>query len=166
MTIVRWDPTRELGSLQQQVNQVFSAFFDPTTTAAGTARWTPAVDLVERDDQYVLIADLPGVDRDEVAVEVEGDTLTLSGTRQLHRQEQHGGFVRAERASGSFRRQLTLPQGVDAERIEAEFDRGVLEVRIPKPEAVKPKRIAIRTADRPETIEAADEQREAEPATV
>jgi HSP20 family protein len=153
MAIVRWEPARELGSLQQEVNRVFSTFFDPGV--AGAPRWTPAVDLVEREGSYVLVADLPGMAEDDIAIEVEGDTLTLSGARTLHEEtRREHGVIRAERAAGSFRRTLTLPEGVDAERISASFDRGVLEVSIPKPEQAKPRRVSIEVGRRPDTIEA------------
>jgi len=164
MAIVRWDPSREINSLQQQVNQVFSTFFDAPAT--GSARWIPSVDLVERDDAFVLVADLPGVAPDDVSIEVERDVLTLSGRREIRHEAQKGGYVRAERAAGAFRRQLTLPEGVDADQIEAHFEQGVLEVRIPKPEAVKPRKVAIQVgAGAPDAIEASSEQREPEPAT-
>lgn len=164
MTIVRWDPTRELGSLQQQVNQVFSTFFDPASTGA-TGRWAPAVDLIEREDVFLLVADLPGVDPADVSIEVEGDVLTLAGKRDVRHGTQKGGFVRAERAAGAFRRQLTLPDGVDADAIEAHFDAGVLEVRVPKPEAAKPRRVSIRVGDRAEQIEATARDASSSPAT-
>ena len=154
MAIVRWEPARELGSLQQEVNRVFSTFFDPAVS--NTPRWTPAVDLIEREGSFVLVADLPGIAEDDIAIEVEGDTLTLSGARTLHDEtRREHGVIRAERAAGQFRRTLTLPEGVDADRITASFDRGVLEVSIPKPEQAKPRRVSIEVGRRPDTIEGA-----------
>ncbi|WP_022929202.1 Hsp20/alpha crystallin family protein [Patulibacter americanus] len=169
MAIVRWEPARELGSLQQEVNRVFSTFFDPAVSS--TPRWTPAVDLIEREGSFVLVADLPGMAEDDIAIEVEGDTLTLSGARTLHDEtRREHGVIRAERAAGQFRRTLTLPEGVDADRITASFDRGVLEVSIPKPEQAKPRRVSIEVGRRPGTIEGASSAGEgagsaAEPAT-
>jgi HSP20 family protein len=169
MAIVRWEPARELGSLQQEVNRVFSTFFDPAVSS--TPRWTPAVDLIEREGSFVLVADLPGIAEEDIAIEVEGDTLTLSGARTLHDQtRREHGVIRAERAAGQFRRTLTLPEGVDADRITASFDRGVLEVSIPKPEQAKPRRVSIEVGRRPDTIEGASGEGEAdgsaaEPAT-
>lgn len=154
MAIVRWEPARELGSLQQEVNRVFSTFFDPAVSS--TPRWTPAVDLIQREGSFVLVADLPGMAEDDIAIEVEGDTLTLSGARTLHDEtRREHGVIRAERAAGQFRRTLTLPEGVDADRITASFDRGVLEVSIPKPEQAKPRRVSIAVGRRPETLEGA-----------
>jgi HSP20 family protein len=156
MAIVRWEPARELGSLQQEVNRVFSSFFDPGVAAA--QRWTPAVDLIEREGSFVLVADLPGMSEQDVAIEVEGDTLTLSGARTLHDEtRKEHGVIRAERAAGSFRRQLTLPEGVDADAITATFDRGVLEIAIPKPEQHKPRRVSIEVGRQPRTIDGGDD---------
>ncbi|WP_210493952.1 Hsp20/alpha crystallin family protein [Patulibacter sp. SYSU D01012] len=155
MAIIRWEPARELGSLQQEVNRVFSAFFDPAV--GPTSRWTPAVDLIEREGSFVLVADLPGVKPEDVAIEVEGDVLSLSGAREMRREVREGGVVRAERASGAFRRQLQLPEGVDAEAITARFEHGVLEVEIPKPERAKPRRVAVEIAGAPKTLDAAED---------
>ncbi|MDX8153470.1 Hsp20/alpha crystallin family protein [Patulibacter brassicae] len=162
MTIVRWDPSRELSALQQQVNQAFSSFFEPgAAPTATTARWIPPIDLVEREGEYVLVADLPGVAQDAVTIEVERDVLTLAGRREIHHDAPRGGVVRSERVAGSFRRQLTLPEGVDADAIEARFADGVLEVRIPKPEAAKPRRVEIRIGrDETPAIDAPVDERE------
>lgn len=159
MTIVRWEPARgDFGSLQQEVNRVFSSFFEPTAGGAPAARWTPAVDLLEQEDAFLLVADLPGVSEDDVAIDVEGDVLTLSGARTVHRgvTKEHGA-IRAERGHGSFRRRLTLPEGVDPEQITAAFDRGVLEVRVPKPVRSRPRRVSIQVGSTPRTIDSRSE---------
>lgn len=144
MTIVRWEPLRELGSLQNEMNRLFNTVFDaPGPGNGGLRRWIPSMDLVETDDHFVLRADLPGMSEDDVNIEVEDSTLTLSGEREAEHEKSGEGYHRVERAFGSFSRTLTLPKGIDADRIEASFDRGVLEVRIPKPEERKPRRIAI-----------------------
>jgi HSP20 family protein len=152
MAIVRWEPVRDFAALQQDVNRVFSSFFDPATQEGSAARWIPPVDLEELEDAYLLVADLPGVPEDDVAIDVEGDVLTLSGarTRQAH---EGGRTIRSERGAGSFRRQLTLPDGVDADRITATYDRGVLRIRVPKPAAAKPRRVSIQVGETPATIE-------------
>jgi HSP20 family protein len=160
MALVRWDSSRELSSLQAEMNRLFQSFFDtPTGSATGTGngglrRWHPAMDLVETDDHFVLRADLPGVSEDDVKVEVEDNVLTISGERRHEEEVKKGGYYRIERASGTFARTLTLPEGVDAEAVQASFDKGVLEVRIPKPEQRKPRRVAIAVGDAPATIEA------------
>jgi HSP20 family protein len=155
MTIVRWEPLRELGTLQNEMNRLFNTVFDaPAPANSGTLRrWMPAMDLVETDDHFLLRADLPGLSEDDVKIEFEDGTLTVSGERKAEHESKGEGYVRVERAVGSFSRSLTLPQGVDAEAVTASFDRGVLEVRIPKPEERKPRRIEI-GANAPKTIEA------------
>jgi HSP20 family protein len=114
------------------------------------------MDLVETDDQYVLTADLPGLSQEDINLEFDGDALTLSGERRSDHEERAEGFYRLERATGSFSRSLTLPEGVDPDAVTATFDNGVLEVRIPKPEQRKPKKVSIRVGDAPKTIEASD----------
>jgi HSP20 family protein len=156
MALVRWEPVRELNSLQNEMNRLFSTFFDTPTGGNGTAsarRWIPPMDLVETDDSYVLTADLPGLGQDDISLEFEGDVLTLSGERRSGHEERKEGYYRLERAAGSFSRSLTLPEGVDPDAVKATFDKGVLEVRIPKPEQRRPKKVAIQVGDAPKTIE-------------
>jgi len=157
MALVRWEPLREMATLQNEMNRLFGTFFDTPTTAmsgnGGVRRWIPAMDLVEGEDHFVLRADLPGLGEEDVNLEVEDRTLTLSGERKSEQTEKGEGFYRLERASGSFSRSLTLPEGIDADAITATFDKGVLEVRIPKPEQIKPKRVEIKVGDAPKTIE-------------
>lgn len=160
MALVHWQPSRDFGSLQQEVNRVFASFFDPPATGAPT-RWNPPMDLHDRGDAFVLAADLPGVSEEDIAIDVEGDVLSVSGSRSLDRTSDDGGVLRTERAFGTFQRRLTLPEGIDPERIEASFDRGVLEVRIPKPEQAHPRRVSIQIGDRPKTLDAAGEHRDA-----
>ena len=135
MALIRWEPAREINSLQSEMNRLFNTFFDTPTGSAGNGgarRWLPAMDLVETDDHFVLRADLPGLS--------EGD---VNGERKAEHESRREGYYRIERASGNFQRSLTLPEGVNAEAIEASFDKGVLEVRIPKPEERKPRKVAI-----------------------
>jgi HSP20 family protein len=144
MTIVRWEPLRELGTLQTEMNRLFNTVFDgPAPSGATMRRWMPPMDLVESDDHFVLRADLPGMSEDDVNIELEDSTLTISGERKSEHETKNEGFYRVERATGAFSRSLTLPKGVDPESVTARFDRGVLEVRIPKPAERKPRRISI-----------------------
>ena len=150
MALVRWEPARELSSLQSEMNRLFNTFFDTPTSGGnggGARRWVPSMDLVETDDHFVLRADLPGLSEGDVAIELEDNVLTVSGERKAEHEEKKEGFYRVERSYGQFRRSLTLPDGVDADAIAARFDRGVLEVRIPKPEERKPRKVAIQVAD-------------------
>jgi HSP20 family protein len=154
VAIVRWEPFRELSSLQTEMNRLFSAAFEGTPGNGGARRWIPAMDLLETDDHFVLRADLPGMSESDVSIELEDNVLTVSGERKAEHEEKREGFYRVERAFGSFSRSLTLPKGIDAERVSAGFDNGVLEVRIPKPEERKPRKIMIGSAgEEPKTIE-------------
>ena len=164
MALIRWEPVPELATIQNEMNRLFNTLFDqPGQSNRGQGmprRWVPAMDLVESEDHYVLRADLPGLSQEDVNIELEANVLTVSGERKAEHQEHGEGYYRLERAFGSFSRSLTLPQGIDPEAVTAKFDRGVLEVRIPKPEERKPRRIAI-SGDgdgggngKPETIEA------------
>jgi HSP20 family protein len=158
MALVRWEPVRELTSLQNDMNRLFNTFFDTPTTGNGDTarRWIPAMDVVETDDHFVLKTDLPGLAEEDVNVEVEDNVLTVSGERKAEHEDKRDGYVRVERSYGSFRRSLTLPEGIDPEAVSASFDKGVLEVRIPKPEQRKPRRVAIQVGDRPAAIEGSE----------
>jgi HSP20 family protein len=142
MALVRWEPVRELDTLQGEVNRLFDTFFG-TPANGRVRRWVPAMDLVETEDALVLRADLPGLDRDDVAIEIKDRVLTVSGERKAEDEQKADGYYRVERAYGGFSRSLTMPEGIDADRVEANFDKGVLEIRIPKPEERKPHRVAI-----------------------
>jgi HSP20 family protein len=154
MAIVRWEPLRELTSLQNEMNRLFSTAFDAPSNGNGSTlrRWMPAMDLVETDDHFVLTADLPGMTEADVNIEVDDRVLTVSGERKANHEASQDGYHRVERAFGSFSRSLTLPKGVNAEAVEANFENGVLEIRIPKPEQPKPRKITIA----PKTIEAGE----------
>jgi HSP20 family protein len=155
MALIRWEPARELQTLQHEVNRLFGSVFDVPTGGGngGSRRWIPAMDLVEEGDHYVLRADLPGLSEGDVKVELEDNVLTISGERKSEHEERREGYYRVERASGQFSRALTLPEGVDPDSIEAHFKNGVLEVRVPKPEERKPRRVAISVGEEAPVIE-------------
>jgi HSP20 family protein len=124
----------------REIDRVFDAFFGQTDQGR---RWVPPIDLVEAEDHFVLRADLPGLREGDVNIEVQDGTLTISGERKAEQEQRERGWYRIERSFGSFSRSLTLPDGVDPDGIAASFSDGVLEVRIPKPEERKPRRISI-----------------------
>jgi HSP20 family protein len=154
MALIRWEPARELQSIQQEMNRLFGTVFDSQTGEGGgfPRRWIPAMDLTEEGEQFVLRADLPGLDEQDVQIELDDRVLTVSGERRSEQESRRDGHYRVERASGKFARSLTLPEGVDPETIEATFEKGVLEVRIPKPEQRRPRRVPIK-AGGPDLIE-------------
>src|SRR3954469_22473055 len=157
MALIRWEPAREISSLQQEMNRLFNTFFEAPAASGGPGngarRWVPAMDLVETDEHFVLRADLPGLSQGDVELSLEDNVLTLSGERKAEHEERGEGFYRVERATGAFSRSLTLPEGVDGDAIAARFDKGVLEVRIPKPEQRRPRKLQIQVGDAPAAIE-------------
>jgi HSP20 family protein len=154
MALIRWEPVAELNTLQNEMNRLFNTFFDQPagsgrSGAAPDRRWIPAMDLVETGDHYVLRADLPGLSDEEVNIQLQDNVLTISGERKAEHETQPEGYYRLERAFGGFARSLTLPDGVDPDAVQAHFDRGVLEIRIPKPEQKKPRQVQISLSSRP-----------------
>jgi HSP20 family protein len=162
MALIRWEPVRELGTIQNEMNRLFNSFFDTPTHGSGATfrRWVPAMDLVETEDSFVLTADLPGLSESDVNIEVEDNVLTISGERKSEHEDRKAGYYRVERSYGSFRRSLTLPEGVDPEAVKATFDKGVLEVTVPKPEQPTPRKVQITVgsapAAEPEAIEGSE----------
>ncbi len=147
MALIRWEPVAELNTIQNEMNRLFNTFFEqPGKSGRGngtTRRWLPPMDLVETADHYVLRADLPGLSDGDVNIQLEDNVLTISGERKAEHENQQEGYYRLERAFGAFSRSLTLPDGVDPDSVQAHFDRGVLEIRIPKPEQRKPRTVQI-----------------------
>src|SRR3954453_22014265 len=126
--------------LAADFDRLFNTLFDRNQVAQ---RWTPAMDLVEHDDHFMLRADLPGLSESDVNIELNDGSLTISGERKAEHEQKERGFYRLERQFGSFSRTLTLPEGIEGGQIKESFTNGVLEVWIPKPEEPKPRRIPI-----------------------
>ncbi len=166
MALIRWEPDRELNTIQHEMNRLFNRFFDTNSVGNGGSgttqlrRWIPAMDVVEAGDDFVLRADLPGLTEQDVKIELEDDVLTISGERKAEHEERKEGYYRVERASGSFSRSLTLPGGVDPTAVHATFNHGVLEVRIPKPAERQPHKVAISVGpsngDQPATFDGSE----------
>jgi len=156
MALIRWEPARELQSVQSEINRLFNTLFDTPTASTQDGivrRWIPATDLVETDNDFVLRADLPGLTENDVKIELQDNVLTISGERKTEHEQRKDGYYRIERASGTFARSLTLPEGVDPQAVTASFERGVLEVHVPKPQARKPQTIEIAVGGHPATVE-------------
>jgi len=140
--LMRWQPERELQRLRMEMDRLFEeAFGDEGSWRGGT--WAPPVDLYDTEEALILKAELPGLSKDDIHIEVHDRTLTLRGERKHEAEVKEERFQRRERAYGSFQRAFWLPTTVDTEKIQANFKDGVLELRIPKSEAAKPKKIAI-----------------------
>ncbi len=135
-----------------EVNRLFNTLLGGEN-GGELQRWSPAMDLVEADDHFLLKADLPGLDEDDVAIELRDNTLRVSGERKAEHEQRERGWYRMERSFGQFSRSLTLPEGINADAIAATFDKGVLEVRIPKPEERKPRRIEIKVGEGAPAVE-------------
>ena len=155
MALIRWEPAAELNTIQNEMNRLFNTFFDQPAPTSTARRWLPPMDLLETAEHYVLRADLPGLSDGDVNVQLQDNELTISGKRNAEHERQQEGYHRLERAFGAFSRSLTLPDGVDPDAVQAHFDRGVLEIKIPKPEQRKPRQVQIKLGDR-KTIESAE----------
>ena len=140
-TLVRWEPFRELAQLQGEMGRLFNAFNG--ADARSGQSWVPTLDVWETDNELVYAFDLPGLEEERISIEVQDDTLTVSGTRERTTEEQGDRFFRFERRHGSFARAVGLPAGVDEGKISASYVNGVLEVHVPKPEEAKPRRIQL-----------------------
>ncbi len=145
MSIVRYDPFRDLRTLQEEVNRLFSSNLTRGFAEEGIGRgaWNPSVDIYENKDQIVLEAELPGMKQDDFELTVENNVITLRGERQFEKKEDSDNYHRVERSYGSFTRSFTLPQTVSAEGATAEYTNGVLRVTLPKREETKARRIQV-----------------------
>jgi HSP20 family protein len=142
-TLSRWDPFRDLMSIQSELNRLFGrTYAGDGGTSVGA--WAPAMDIYETQEKFVVHVELPGVEPDSVDVSVEDSTLTVRGERNFYDEVNEDSFHRVERRFGSFMRSLTLPQTADAEHVEASFDKGVLTIEVPKVEQAKPRKIQIK----------------------
>jgi len=142
MSLVRWDPFRELESIQTRLNRLFNESNDAPTFAD----WTPAVDIQETDGEYVIKADLPDVKKEDVKVNFHDGVLAIEGERKMEKEEKNKKFHKIERAYGRFVRRFAMPTEVDPTRVAATFKDGVLNVRVPKSPTSKPRAIEINVA--------------------
>lgn len=147
MAIVRWfDPFRELGVIQDRMNRLFEESFPKTRGGENVFSkgvWLPPVDIYETEAQVVVTAELAGVDKDNVSIEVKDGVLTIKGERKYQKEVDEEYFHLMEREYGSFKRSFSLPSKIDREKVSASFNGGVLEIILPKKEEVKPKQITI-----------------------
>lgn len=141
-----WNPFRELERIQNEMNRLFD-FSITRAPEKGTALyeslWAPAIDIHETKDSIVVKADLPGLKKEEIDVQVDGPSLVIKGERKHESEQKENGYLRTERAYGSFYRELSLPSTVDASNMKASYKDGVLELVLPKKEEAKPKKINV-----------------------
>jgi HSP20 family protein len=148
-TITRWDPVRELDEFQNRLAHLFGHSAVPAKSDAASewlthAEWSPLVDIVEDEKEYLIKAELPEVEKENVKVTLERGVLTLSGERKSDKVENGKKVHRIERSYGSFVRSFTLPDDADPAHVTAEFKSGVLHVRVQKAEAAKPRQIDVK----------------------
>ena len=147
MAVIRRSPTGQLASLQSDMAHMMNTFFGPSPFAAapgnGSSVWLPPVDIAESEDALLLSFDLPGLHENEIQVELDDNVLTVSGERRRKSDVKQDDYFRFERRVGAFSRSVSLPAGVKDDQIEASYENGVLEIRVPKPEQYKPKRIQV-----------------------
>ncbi len=144
MAMARWDPFRELASIQSELDRLFGRTYGSEGEDVPDIRWVPPVDVYESPERFVITMELPGVSPDEVDISIENSVLTVRGERSFYQQMAERDFHRIERRFGSFGRTVSLPSTADAERIEASFDAGVLQIEVPKREEAKPRKITVK----------------------
>ena len=146
MNLVRWNPLGEMTAMQNRINRMFNGPYWLTGRMdddTDMGQWNPAVDLYEKDDHFVIKAELPGVDKKDIAIDLKDRVLTLSGERSYENEVKQENYYRRERSYGKFQRAFTLPAHVDSDKIKAEFNDGLLQIEVPKPEEQKPKKVTI-----------------------
>jgi len=146
MAVIKWDPFRDLNMLQERMNRLFDDTgrgIRRNEEPASTTIWSPAVDIYETDGEIVVQAELPGMDRKDIQLNLENNVLTIRGDRQFKKETKEDNYHRIERSYGGFSRSFSIPTTVDEEKIRADYTDGVLKVALPKKEQAKPKQIQI-----------------------
>ncbi|MBW3622430.1 MAG: Hsp20/alpha crystallin family protein [Armatimonadetes bacterium] len=149
MDVLRWGPFDDIRAIQDEVNRLFEQRAGSSPPAArrenvSTRVWTPAVDVIEDQEEIVLRVDLPGVNQDEIKIELTGENLTISGSRPLPGEDERSKYVRVERQYGPFQRSFTIGVPLHQDKVTADYTDGVLEVHLPKSEETKPKRVEVK----------------------
>ena len=146
MAVIKWDPFRDLNILQDRMNRLFEDTgrgIRRGEEPASTTIWSPAVDIYETEGEIVVQAELPGMDRKDISLNLENNVLTIRGDRQFKKETKEDNYHRIERSYGGFSRSFSIPTSVDEDRIRADYKDGVLRIALPKKEQAKPKQIQI-----------------------
>ncbi len=146
MELIRWNPMREMFNLRRQMDHFFDDAFNPMIRDDAKLSlwdWHPVVDVYDNDDKIVIKAELPGIDKKNISIDVKDGVLTLRGERTYDNEVKEEKYYRKERSFGRFERTFQLPVDVDPEKISADYKDGILNIDIPKPEEQKPKQIAV-----------------------
>jgi len=145
MTVLtRWEPFREFSTLQDRMNRLFRETQGTTQDESLTSSsFAPAVDVYEDEHNVTLKIEVPGIDEKDIDVRIENNTLTVHGERKIEKEEKEENYRRVERQYGSFTRTFNLPPTVDAEKVQADYDKGVLQITLPKKAEAKPKQVKV-----------------------
>jgi HSP20 family protein len=145
MAITRWDPFQELNLITGRMNRLFQDSFGPSTAEEGltTSSFVPPVDIYEDEHNITLKIEVPGIDQKDIDVRLENNTLTVRGERKFEKEEKEENFHRVERRYGSFFRAFTLPTTVDSDSVSADYENGMLKIKLAKKAEAKPKQIKI-----------------------
>jgi HSP20 family protein len=143
MSMIRWEPFDEMMSMRESMDRLFEDFFSRRPRQAGPLVWQPAVEISETDTDILVKAELPGIDPKNVEVNVTGDVLTIKGEAKAEQEEKRRGYYRRELRYGAFQRAIALPIEVRGDEAKATFRHGILEVRVPKAERVRPKSVKV-----------------------
>lgn len=146
MTLVRWSPLREMAMANSYFNRLFDNSFGRRgfdNSELELSHWHPMVDIYDREGEIVIKAELPGLEKKDITIDVKDRVLTLKGERTYDNEVKEDKYYRRERAFGKFERSFSLPDGLDPEKIKADYKDGLLSVEIPKPEKEKPKQVTI-----------------------
>ena len=150
MSLIRWNPTRDLTAwpfewlgIQGEMNRLFDTIARPDEEPMGLPTWTPAVDIAERDDEYLVRMELPGVQKEDIRITIENNILTIRGEKKKEEKISEDDYRRVERSYGTFLRSFTLPIAVRSDKIEASSQDGIVTIRLPKAEEARPKQIAV-----------------------
>lgn len=153
MSLIRWNPVRGLATwpsdlfgMQREMNRMFDNYFHGTDLSedASLAAWSPAVDITEQDNEYIVKVELPGVNKDDVKITLESNILTIRGEKKQEKETKKENYHRVERSYGSFQRSFNLPTSVKSDKIDAAYNDGILTVSLPKAEEAKPKQIEVK----------------------
>ena len=145
MALIRWRPMRGMFSLQDEMNRMFNEFFGrvPAQIEAEEGMWSPSADISESNDSITINAEIPGMSKDDIKVNIQDNTITLKGEKKHEKEEKDANYHRVERSYGAFVRSFTLPAPVQSDKVKASYKNGVLKITLPKTEEVKPKEILI-----------------------
>lgn len=144
MAIIRWRPLGEVDSFRREMDRMFDNFFGRETDVADSSlTWYPSVDIKETKDDFVLMAEIPGMSKDDIKINISENTLTIKGEKKEEKKEEDHNYHRVERRYGTFQRSFTLPTQIQGDKVKAAYKDGVLTIMMPKKEEVKPKEIPI-----------------------